>query len=724
MLKKSKTLPVYNVKVKWSALVAVLICFSFAKAGDRLPGRLKKAFEALEIYNYFAAKEGFYNSFEKHPAGAGYGLSIIFSRGDNPFTDIDSAFKYISAANAAYATLPEKEQTEYLEVGVDSMALARQVFRVDSLAFLRALHDGSIAALDQYIEAHSSVKFLEMAVIERNAMAFEQASRKNTSAAMAAFLDSYPAAAEAIQARNKYHKLLYHEYTASGGIHDFRRFLENEPDSPYREDAETEVYARSTKSGTAQSFRVFIEENPNNRHTDDAWRNLYALEVGDNSPRSIAAFSLKYPEYPFFDELKSDFDLAATEFYTVRQNGKWGFIDKAGNVRVEPVYDWTEKYSEELALVGLGDEAVYIDKRGKLLTEKRFDDGLPFRNGFAVVEVDGLQGVINRLGQWHVRPLYDVCGECSEGFFFVEQNGSYGYLNRAGRLTIPMEYRGASDFVNGRAMVQKDGAWAYIDTLGQAITPFGFDWLEPFGKNGTARMRIGEKFGLLKANGDTAAAAKYDVLGEMHEGFRLAAVGDDYGFIGAKGDTLIPFKYRYNTGAASQSFFKDGKARVFQKIGRDVKVGVIDTADQKIMPAIFSEIGALEGELIAIRKKDLWGYADSAVNLAIPYAYTDAQPFSDSTAVVSKDGKYGLIDIDGTAMIDFKYRTLLRADTIFAASDTLWGLVDGRGEEVLPFMWTELEILDDTIARLTDAEGRFSYYDFRRQRFIWREAED
>lgn len=724
MFKKGRTLTVGSLKMSRAALFAVLICFSFAHAVDRLPGRLKKAFEALEIYNYFAAKEGFYKSLEKYPAGAGYGLSVIYARDDNPFTNIDSAFKYISEARSAYAALPEKEKIEYLEVGVDSTALARQSSRVDSLALLRALHQGSIAALDQFIETHTTPQFQKLAVSERNAMAFEAAVRKNTSAAMAAFLKKYPKATQAADARNEYHKLLYHEYTAGEKVEDFRRFLEKHPDSPYKEEAESEVYARSTKSGSARAFKAFIEENPNNRHTDDAWRNLYALEIGDNSPRSIAAFSLKYPEYPFFDELQSDFDLAATDFYTVRQGDKWGFVDIAGNVRVEPAYEWTENYSEELALVGIGDEAVYIDKRGKLLTEKRFEDGLPFRNGFAVVEVDGLQGVINRLGQWHVRPLYDVCGEYAEGFFFVEQNGLFGYLDRAGNLAIPMDYDAASDFVNGRAMVKKDGLWAYIDTLGKAVTPFGFDWLEPFDKSGTARMRIGEKFGLLTAKGDTAAPAVYDALGELHEGFRLAAVGDDCGFLGVNGDTLIPLKYRYTAEAAAQSFFKNGRARVFQKIGKEIKVGVIDTADQKLMPAIFNAIGELEGFPVAIRKKDLWGYADSAVNLAIPYAYTVAEPFVDSAAVVSLKNKFGLIDTEGNPLIDFKYRALLRADTVFAASDTLWGFIDMRGEELVPFTWEELEILDDTVARLSDVEGRFSYYDFRRHRFIWREAEE
>ena len=49
-------------------------------AGSLSAGKLDKAFEALQVYNYFKAKALFEKSYKKDTAGAGYGLSIIFLR--------------------------------------------------------------------------------------------------------------------------------------------------------------------------------------------------------------------------------------------------------------------------------------------------------------------------------------------------------------------------------------------------------------------------------------------------------------------------------------------------------------------------------------------------------------------------------------------------------------------------------------------------------------------
>ena len=62
-------------------------------------GQLEKGFDALKVFDYFKAKEIFSKSIKNHPAGASYGLSEIFYRSDNPFHNIDSAYKYVLLAD-------------------------------------------------------------------------------------------------------------------------------------------------------------------------------------------------------------------------------------------------------------------------------------------------------------------------------------------------------------------------------------------------------------------------------------------------------------------------------------------------------------------------------------------------------------------------------------------------------------------------------------------------
>ena len=65
-----------------------------------------KAFVALKVYNYFEAKRLFEKAIKKEPAIATYGLSSIYGRLDNPFSNMDTAYKYVLIADDAFQVLP------------------------------------------------------------------------------------------------------------------------------------------------------------------------------------------------------------------------------------------------------------------------------------------------------------------------------------------------------------------------------------------------------------------------------------------------------------------------------------------------------------------------------------------------------------------------------------------------------------------------------------------
>ena len=104
-------------------------------AGSLSAGKLDKAFEALQVCNYFKAKALFEKSYKKDTAGAGYGLSIIFLRQDNPFHEPDSAYKYVLTAEKSFARLDEKKKAKLFALGVDSMEIREQKEKVSLLFF-------------------------------------------------------------------------------------------------------------------------------------------------------------------------------------------------------------------------------------------------------------------------------------------------------------------------------------------------------------------------------------------------------------------------------------------------------------------------------------------------------------------------------------------------------------------------------------------------------------
>lgn len=683
-----------------------------------LSGKLKKGFAALEIYNYFEAKKQFNRALKKDSVAAGYGLSVIYGRDDNPFYQRDSAFKFISLADRLYPDLTQKNKDEYAEVGVDSTSIFLQVKHVDSLFYDAAFAENTIAGWQHFIDIHSSQPFRENAIELRNALAFSFAEDTNTSQAFKNFVERYPDSDEIFEAGKRYNQLLYEEQTVGGKIRDFQRFIEENPNSPYISDAQFRVYEKATAPGTLEVFKQFIDENPNNENVNRAWRNIYALEIGELTAKSIAAFSMKYPDYPFSDELKSDFEFATTRYYPIQENNLWGFIDDKGEVRIQPEYDWVEPFKENLASAGKDNKVGFINKSANRIGNFEFEDAYPFKNGYSVVVKKDLYGVINRLGKWIVQPDYLDIGEFSEGFFYAENEDGYGYLDEKGNVAIDFVFENATDFSNGLAVVQKDGKYGVVDTRGDLVCNFEYDWIQSFPTNrNPAKFKQGEKFGLIDQAGAVIVDSVYTHIGDFSEGLVLAANDKTYGFINAKGDTIIDFKYNFTPSVISFSNFKNGYVRISQKR----KMGVIDTAGTRVFPAIFENIGEFEGKLIPVMKTNKWGYSDLNVNLAIPYKFDDVHKFKDSVAVASVKGLYGLIDTLGHTKIDFKYKSMLLIDALALVADSAYGLIDFNENELVPLIYTKAELIDNHVIRFEDAKNKGGdYYDITRREFIWR----
>jgi len=65
-------------------------------------------------------------------------------------------------------------------------------------------------------------------------------------------------------------------------------------------------------------------------------------------------------------------DRDADLLFPVKQNGKWGYIDKLGRVIVEPTYDEADMMSDGMAAVVLKGKLGYIDSTGRLAIEPQY----------------------------------------------------------------------------------------------------------------------------------------------------------------------------------------------------------------------------------------------------------------------------------------------------------------------------------------------------------------
>src|SRR3990170_3886399 len=175
-----------------------------------------------------------------------------------------------------------------------------------------------------------------------------------------------------------------------------------------------------------------------------------------------------------------------SRLYPVVVAGKWGYIDNAGKVAIEPQFAAAFHFSAGLApvQVGLGKEGKrgYIDRTGKVVIPQQFDWAGNFREGLANVRIGDRMGYIDRTGKAIVPITYTGNYPFSDGLGMVVYSFyKFGFVDRSGKVVIPPKYDSAFGFSEGRAVAVTKGKGRYIDRKGKVVLDTSrFDAVMPF----------------------------------------------------------------------------------------------------------------------------------------------------------------------------------------------------------------------------------------------------
>lgn len=259
------------------------------------------------------------------------------------------------------------------------------------------------------------------------------------------------------------------------------------------------------------------------------------------------------------------------------QNTPYGYLDPAGKLAIPPQFERASDFHEGLAYVEekmwLDGRIGFIDKAGRLRIPLRRQSDVPrFSEGLAAVGLDTGYGFIDKTGKTVIEPQFTYAGDFHEGLAWVHtRDDKQGYIDQTGKFVIgPGDYDLSDDsnFSEGLAAVRiRRGKFCYIDRTGRVRIPPRFHEAHPF-SGGMARVGLNGKDGYIDRTGRLRVAPRYQFASDFSEG--LAAVeitGRGYGYIDTTG------RLRIGPGFAHADPFTDGMARVYT---RERGVGYLD----------------------------------------------------------------------------------------------------------------------------------------------------
>ncbi len=115
-------------------------------------------------------------------------------------------------------------------------------------------------------------------------------------------------------------------------------------------------------------------------------------------------------------------------YVKVNKGGKWGFKDRDGNQKVEPIYDEVYSYKEDMCCV----------------------------------EKDEKFGFIDREGEEKIPLIYDCAVSFSEGYACVYKGEKCGYVNKNNETVIDFKFDAGTPVIGGECRVKRDGKWGEL----------------------------------------------------------------------------------------------------------------------------------------------------------------------------------------------------------------------------------------------------------------------
>ena len=335
---------------------------------------------------------------------------------------------------------------------------------------------------------------------------------------------------------------------------------------------------------------------------------------------------------------------AEPELWPISVEGKWGYIDVHGTVKIEPQYAAADHFSEDLARVSVFGTTEadlvfdrtydgFIDHTGSFVIPAQFppfykdrndDDSYAyssFEDGVAVVSdassSSGLRGLIDRTGELIAPMKYSYLGStfnqglCRFEIDHEDGQSERGYMDYRGDVVIrPKNFLYGSGFFEGRASITiRDEAGdrvAVIDRKGKFIVaPGTYTAISDF-DGGLCRVVLNGEVGLMDRDGDIVVQfGEYEQISEPEPGTR---------FIGQKHERY------YVIGS-------DGKASK--------------------LPSIDAEPVRFHGDLILIRRKERSGYVKPDGTIVVEPKFDDLSGFEGELAKFRRGDEHGYVNRSG-----------------------------------------------------------------------------
>lgn len=385
--------------------------------------------------------------------------------------------------------------------------------------------------------------------------------------------------------------------------------------------------------------------------------------------------------------IEAKFDYASTinhgeGLWGVQYQGKYGFVNAKGKFVISPQYDAVMAFNRGLTAVKKGKKWGYIDKTGKEVCPIVYDQvDLLMRSTICLVKNGEKYGAFNT----ETKTLIDLATD--EPIFFdpykpiapFVKNKLYGFVNRQGKVLIPPTYDKVTYFFDGLSRVEKAGYYGFVNLQGKEVIATTLQDVFPFSQ-GFAAIKKDSLYGFIDTTGKMHIIPQFDdVRGSFAGGLQAVKKDGLYGLMDIMGKIVVDYQFD-----RIKDFYK-GIGLVKKGYGW----GAIDKTGKLLIPAQYDQLEVVTPQLLSFKKGKSTGLINlkNEVIASSPSAYPMSYSFSSLSQrllLVKYQGKYGIMNTSGKMITPPQFTRFPQkvGNVYFAFQNERYNILDSTGKKI------------------------------------------
>ncbi len=179
---------------------------------------------------------------------------------------------------------------------------------------------------------------------------------------------------------------------------------------------------------------------------------------------------------PAMDNVERVFQ-SSEGFRGIKRDGKYGFIDERGRLRIANRYDNIGEFHEGLAPFKLIGKWGFINMSDQVVINPNYEKVSNFQNGLAIAYRNGKSGVMDKTGKPVLSFQYDSIHYLTNKKYLLFSGGLTGLADKNGSILIDPRFDYLSELENGLVLVGIDGKFGVLTTAGLNVIPIIYEKL-------------------------------------------------------------------------------------------------------------------------------------------------------------------------------------------------------------------------------------------------------